>query len=184
MGRAAPEGGGVTTNSATLPKRRAVLERPKQRARVIALIMEGHNDHAVAEAMKVSRQAITAFRARHKAELVAAAAEVDKSVIDIALKDAEARIRELAWLYGLTRNEIEEYGITVVEERYEGRGETSTTVKTRDYRDKVVKEARGLLADIADELGQRTTKGGDINIDARTQVLVRQYGGFDLSAID
>lgn len=160
------------------------LERPKAKAKTIALVLEGKSDSEVAAVMNVSRQAITKFRHRHAADIAPVVAAVQQAIIDVALKDKEARIRELAWLYGLSRNEVEEHGIAVTEVRYEGRGESSTEVQTRDYRAPLVKEMRGLLSDIADEMGERSNKGGDTYNDNRSLVLVRQYGGFDVGRID
>jgi hypothetical protein len=167
-----------------LPIKGSILERPKSKAKTIALVLEGKSDSEVAAVMNVTRQAITKFRHRHAAEIAPIVEQVEAAIIDVALKDKENRIRELAWLYGLARTEAEEHGITITETRYEGRGEDREEYQTRDFRAGMVKEMRGLLADIADELGQRSGKGGDINIDNRTQVLVRQYGGFDLGRID
>lgn len=162
------------------------LERPKAKAKTIALVLEGKSDSEVAAVMNVSRQAITKFRHRHAADIAPVVAAVQQAIIDVALKDKEARIRELAWLYGLARNEAEEYGITIVETRkeYKRGSDEADEYVTRDFRTGMVKEMRGLLSDIADEMGHRSTKGGDTYNDNRSLVLVRQYGGFDVGRID
>lgn len=151
--------------SPNLPKQRRVLDRPGNRKRIEALILEGLSDGAIARQMKVTRQAITAFRHRNAAEVAATVAVVEKQIEDLALGNKEARIRERAWLYGLARKEAEDYGITIAEERREyKRGyEEPNVIITRDFRGAMVKEMRGLLHDIAEELGQ-LPKASDLSV--------------------
>jgi hypothetical protein len=159
----------------------SVLEKPKTRAQVIAWIVEGKRDAEIASMLKtqVSRQAIHQFRKRHAAEITPVVKQLDDAIIDVALKDKESRIRELAWLYGLARDEAVEHGITITETHYEGRGETRDEYVTRDFRTGMVKEMRGLLHDIAEEMGQ-LEKG---YTDNRIQILVRSIVGYDTSAL-
>lgn len=143
---------------------------------VVAAFVAGETYSQMAARFGSSIQALTKFRHKHQAQIDALKVELAERVKDVVLTTQEGRIRELAWWYGQIREEAVENGIIVVEERVEGRGEEAVTYKTRDFRGQMVKEARGVIADIAAELGERSSKGGDtFNIDKA--ILVRYVQG-------
>ena len=83
---------------------RYVLEKPVIKERIFALVLEGKSDAEIAEALatpkrKLTRQAITAFRHRHEAELTPIVAEVERQVTDFAIAQKVNRIaaKELRW---------------------------------------------------------------------------------------
>jgi hypothetical protein len=159
------------------------LERPPIRKRVLELLLDGQTPRQIAAAIStkratVSHQAITKFRDRHAAtHIEPVVKEVERQVSDYAIASKVNRVAELQHLYDLTRAEVDAYGITIVETRTETRGDTETVYVTRDYRSGLVKEARGILDQVSEELGQKPK--ADQNINLRAQVIVRQVKGFD-----
>ncbi|HLF77256.1 MAG TPA: hypothetical protein VJB57_07150 [Dehalococcoidia bacterium] len=123
-------------------------------AEVITALSGGLRQVDVANQFGVSREAVSQFVKRHRDEVSLARTAVVERLQDLDLTQKEARIRERAWLYGLIKDEAESYGITTVETTTERDGDTETVIVTRDFRGSMVKEARGLLMDIATELGQ------------------------------
>ena len=63
--------------------------------------------------------------------------------------------------------------MTIVEERqeYDRNGDKGDRVITRNFRGQLVKEARGILSDIAEELGERSLKD---TCNGGTFVLIRE----------
>ena len=141
------------------------------RPKVLNMIIDGKRDSEIALVMGCSRQAVGQFRRKYASELQIRA----DHIVDVALKAREERIRELARLYGVASQEMEEYGITIVEERHEySRGEETALIVTRDFRSAMVREMRGLIADIAAEMGERNLGKGDLNLlNHGTVIIVR-----------
>lgn len=152
-----------------------------QRAQVVAWLIEGKRPPEIAALTGTSRQAVHAFKRRHITEIQPR----QQAIINARLRDKEARINELNWLYETARTEAETHGLTIVETRTEtdGEGEEATKIvyETRDFRTGMVREMRGLLKDIADELGQipRPDKGGD-TINIQNAMLVRYVSRDDV----
>lgn len=158
------------------------LEKPKVRAKIIALKLEGKSDSQIAAVVGGTRQGVTAFVARHRDLIVpvaaAAAAEVIEQTKAMWITDKVSRTRVLQEVADLTLAELREFGITIVEERHEQTDSDGAVVitKTRDYRGTMVKELRGLLKDAAIEEGQivptAPNKGGLMR-----EVIIREYEG-------
>lgn len=174
-----------------LPTRRNVtgprpLERPKVKAKVLAMMVDGMTDKEIADALSttrtpVTRQSVNRFRIRHADEIAPALQELQERTVDLALSMREDRVRERAWLYGLAKREAEEHGVVVVERTEERDDDDESKVRiieTRDFRTGMVKEMRGLLHDIAEELDQLPRAGLTVQ-DNRVQIVVRRYDGFE-----
>lgn len=147
-------------------------------------MIEGIPDAEIARRIGASREAVYHFRKRHPEVIEPVAAEIERQIIDFAIANKVNRIAELQHLYDMTRKEVDEYGITIVEERTEyDRDGSSTVIKTRDYRSSLVKEARAILSQVAEELDQLPRGTTQVNIDNRVQVLIREIGGFDPAAL-
>lgn len=161
-----------------MAKRQQVLERNK--ARVISLVLEGLSDAEVAAAMSerrvtVSRQAVTAFRRRHAAEIAPVVAEVERQIKDYAIASKVNRIAGLDALRQRVENWVEERGLVELQETTHESG--AVTVRERFARE-VSAELRALYRAAAEELDQLPR--GNLTIDNRTQVmLVRHYDGYD-----
>lgn len=161
------------------------LEKPKTREKLLGFIADGLSDAGAAAAMttkrlSVTRQAVTAFRLRH-GELVEA--KIEEAVAEVKqrwISDKDLRLAELEHWYDLTRKEADEFGITVVERVTETKGEgdeaTEVVTETRDYRAALVKEARGILRQASEELGQlpRAEQHNTVNVG----IIVRQIEGY------
>ena len=155
--------------------KRKPLTRPKVRAQVIAWMIEGVSDSEIARRVEMSREAVYHFRQRHQAEIVPVAAEIERQIVDYAIASKVNRIRELDALYTEIRSWLGEHSLS--EKTYsEGGG---VTIKLRSD---AVAALRGLMRDAASELDQ-LPRGNNINIDNRTQILIRQVDGYDPSAL-
>lgn len=149
------------------------MTRPKVRAMVNGLIANGVPDAEIARQVGVSRQAVTAYKHKH-ADLVApVVAEVERQITDYAIASKVNRIAELQHLYDLTRQEVDEFGITVVEQRTEHDDGKETVIVTRDYRSGLVKEARGILRQVSEELDE-LPRGNPNSNTSETFVLIRE----------
>jgi len=141
-----------------------VLERPKNRAKVLAWLVEGKGPAEIAtlistKGQPVSRQAVQAFRDRHADELAPMVEAVEKQITDYAIASKVNRIAALDRLLGGMEREVADYGL--IEDSEDG----------RYFRDKLVKEIRGVLRDAAEELGQMPkTAAVELN-DNRTYIL-------------
>lgn len=109
------------------------------------------------------------FVKRHQAEIEEATERRNRRVADYIVANQVDRIAELQWWYDKTRAEVAEHGITV--EEVITSGDKESTITTREYRATLVKEARGILRDAAEELGQiKQPAKTEVN-DRRTYVL-------------
>lgn len=134
----------------------------------------------IAAELGISRQAVHKHLNKRAEELSTKKQLLVDAVVDNWITDKKARLERLRLLADKTLEEVDEYGITIVEEVMSvGKDGTSTTVKTRDYRASLVRELRGLLSDAADELGQKPRPPVIVNNDNRTQILVRQVAAPD-----
>ncbi len=139
---------------------------------VIGAFAQGVTWSQMIDLFGCSRAALAKFHDKYLDEIDQLRAAAAERVRDVVLTTKEGRIRELAWWYDQIKEEAVENGIVVVEERViDGDGESSTTLKTRDFRGQMVKEARGILDDIAAELGERSPKDGG---NGGTFVLIRE----------
>lgn len=159
-----------------LTKRRTSLE--KHADEVIAFLLNGWTWQRVAEKYSVSKNAVMKFQARHVDRLEALQAVVAKQVEDYAVAEKVNRIAELQWWYDQTKAEAEKDGLTIVEQVLTvSKDGAETTTITKDYRAAMVREARGILHQVAEELAQLPK--ASVNINTGVQVVIRDYGGFD-----
>lgn len=170
-----------------LAKRRTVLERPKQCAQAIALVLEGKSDADVAAVMKVSRQAVTAFRHRHADELAPAVAEIERQIIDYAIADKVNRIAGADADYNALGAVIE---ARANDKRYDepgyatglmahtlkviGSGRNQEVIDEYKVDTALVAERRAIRREVAEALGQ-LPKTTDITIENQVSVIVREY---------
>jgi hypothetical protein len=137
------------------------LEKPQVIRRLVSLIaVDGLSDAAAAAAIStrketVTRQAITAWRSRHADLLQPVKQRTEEALVELAITNKAWRLQQLQKLVLLSLLEVDNYGITVVEETVsqDAKGKAVTT-RTRDYRAGLVREVRGLLRDAAAELGE------------------------------
>ena len=162
----------ASPESLSRPKSKKPLERPQTRKKVEAWIVEGLTNVEIAKRVNVHHSAIAKFRKRHEPEITAHVAEVERQITDYAIAHKVNRIAELQHLYDLTRQEVDEFGITVVEQRTEMNDGKETVIVTRDYRSGLVKEARGILRQASEELDQ-LPRGSDHST-SETFVLIRE----------
>lgn len=163
----------MTTPRAT--KRRTSLE--KHQDEVIAFLLNGWNWERIAQKYGVHRSSVMKFQARHADKLQALQAVVTKQVEDYAIAQKVNRIAELQWWYDRTREEADRDGLTIVEQVLTvSKDGVETTTITKDYRAAMVREARALLSDAADELGQkpRPEQHNTVNVG----IIVRQIEGY------
>lgn len=144
------------------------------RREVVAWLTEGKPVAEIARELGVSYQAVYKWRDAHAAELAVVSAKLDRKVERHAIAHVDNRIAELQHLFDLTRKEVDDYGITVVERRIEKDGEAETIIETRDYRKDLVHEARGLLNDAAEQLGQKPKP--DVHVQQNVMI-IRQIRG-------
>lgn len=148
----------------------------------MAWLLEGKKPAEIARELSttkrpVSYQAVYQFRDRHKAELEPAIEEIERQITDYAIANKVARVAELQHLYDVSRKEIDEYGVTIVETRHEyAKGEEVAVIETRDYRASLVREARGILHQAAEEMGQ-LPKAADVTVNIDKALLVRYVEG-------
>lgn len=145
---------------------------------VIAQILAGGTERAVAAFFGCSPRGVQLFKIRHASELLATKTAVVEQVKHLWITDKVRRLEVLQEVTEMTLIELREFGITIVEERHEqtdGDGAVVIT-KTRDYRASMAKELRGLLKDAAIEEGQivpaAPSKGG-----LTREVIIREYQG-------
>ncbi len=132
---------------------RGRLERNK--AKVLDALIAGQAGREIARQFKVTESAVRMFKQRHQDVLAPALAEVVKATVDVAVRDKEERIRRLAAIADKAQTAY-----------------LSDEARLRDMAP-LMREERAAYRDIAEELGQLPK--GDVNIDARTQVLIRSY---------
>jgi hypothetical protein len=147
---------------------RTHLERPKTKTRVIELVLEGLTDRQVAQKIStprnsVSFQAISKFRARHADVLKPAAKAMVEAAVQHAIATKDARLADLQFLRDKTFEVIDQRG--TLEARDVKIAANGQTVDVMRYDAGLVAQLRGVLADAAEEMGERSK----IQIDARNQ---------------
>lgn len=175
-----------------------VLEKPQTKAKVIAWMLGGKSDTEIATLVStpkrsITRQAVFWFRRRHADELNTQIEAVEQAITDYAIANKVNRIAAADFRRSLLEDVQAarakgktgvETGIVAKTYRMVGNGENAMLVEEYKVDTAFLAEWRANERQVAEELDQLPKGKGDINIDNRTQVLVRQYGGFDLSAID
>lgn len=153
-----------------------VLERPKNRAKVMAWLVEGKGPAEIAslittKTQPVSRQAVQAFRDRHADELAPLVEAVEKQITDYAIASKVNRIAALDDMLARLQAEVAEYGIAITEVEYNTDGDEERRIETRNFRAGLVREFRGLMRDAAEELGQMPKTAAVALNDNRTYIL-------------
>jgi hypothetical protein len=133
-------------------KRRTKLE--KQAQDVIGDLLNGLTQEETAKKYAVAPSSMSNFVARHAADIAERRNAVVEQVRDRQIADKAWRINEYASLYDLAKQE-------------------QATAEASSDRLAAIKEARGSLKAVAEELGQ-LPRAGDTTIQ-HMQVLIRQY---------
>lgn len=150
------------------------LEKPKVKAKIIALVLDGMNDSQIAAVVGSTRQAITAFKGRHKDEIEpkveqAAALVIDKAITDkanrLAAKDFRWQLLEQVRLARAKGEQGEETGLIVKQYKALGSGPLAEIVTEYKLDAGWLAAALALEDSAADELGQRPKIGDGLNID-------------------
>ena len=155
---------------------RRVLDKPGMTDRVRALVLEGRTDVQVALALAdevpgLSYMAILYWRRRHREELEAARLEAAARTTEVAVTQKVERVRRLAGLYDGMQEIIDSRGLLASEPKWIGDGKTGREVEVQRFDGSLVKEMRGTLRDVAEELGQ--VPRPDVSVQ-QNFVLVRQ----------
>lgn len=137
-----------SNNQRRAPKH--VLERPKVRKVVEALILDGKTDYAIAKQVGVTPSAVTRFRARHSTELQQAASEVERQITDYAIAQKVNRIAGLQALADQVQAVIDDRGLI---ERQITTTEHAEIVRERFARE-LPAEMRAIYHAAAEELAQ------------------------------
>ena len=181
----------MVTKPTTQPNATRALDRPGTRKKVEAWILEGLKDSEIARRVGVHRSAIFRFRRRNAAEIAPAVAKVEQETIDFAIANKVNRIRDAqlrrdlldgvrqARAHGGTGMET---GIVARQYKMVGSGENASLVEEYKVDTAFLAEWRANDRQVSEELDQ-LPRGTSINIDARTQILIREYGGIDLNAL-
>jgi hypothetical protein len=155
------------------------------------MILDGKTDYAIAKQVGVTPSAVTRFRARHADEITQAVAQVERDITEYAIAQKVSRIAALdnrwtlahqvilarandptfAWAPGYST------GLLVRDVKAVGSGEGVDLVDVFKVDSALLAELRAMERAAAEELAQLPKS--DINIDARTQVLIRTYRGLD-----
>lgn len=151
---------------------RSTLDRPKVKPLIIGWSVGGVGPSEIVTRLKgqkinVTRQAVHGFLKRHGVEIQALGARVQEQVAVHAITSKEERIRRLDSLWD-DMNEIRQSrGLMARDVKVYGTGRERTVEEIERFDAALVKEMRGVLGDVAEEMGDRTK----IAIDARTQTL-------------
>ena len=183
----------MTTDSATTRKvasmRRRYAPLEKASAEICALVLDGAADTQIAEWFGTRREAVGRWKDRHRADIEAMRAEVERQVTDAAIASRVERIFALDDRWHRGRQVIEERAIDPTVQDVPG-GKTGLLVRQLKQigsgRDASIVEEyavdTGLLSSLlamekeaSDVLGHRPKP--DINIDNR-KVIIRVYDGW------
>ncbi len=133
------------------------------------MIASGGTSSEVAPRFKATRESVWAFKRRHAKEL----ADLETADLDQIKATMQAhkenRIAELDALYAGALAWLEEHGYSERVERFDRQG--NLVGATTRFRADAVNALRGLLADIAEELGERKTTGDTTNIAAVVNII-------------
>lgn len=163
--------------------RRTKLE--KRRQDVIALIVEGKGSREIARIIGCARDSVHSFQARHAEEIDALRRELEQRVEAYAITKQVNRIRDAQLRRDLLDQVREsrasggtgmETGIVLRQYKTLGSGEFAETVEEYKVDTAFLAEWRANDKQVAEELGQIQQPAPNINIDNRTQILVREYG--------
>ncbi len=129
-----------------------------RKGEIIGLLVIGTSHRQIAADLGLPRSGLWRFIKKHREEIQDAIDRRARRLEDHIIANQVDRIAELQWWYDKTKAEVAEHGITVEEvEVVSSPSKTddkTTTISTREYRATLVKEARGILRDAAEELGQ------------------------------
>lgn len=148
---------------------------------VIADLTGGMTQADVARKYGASTAAVCKFTKKYAAQLAETRAEVNDAIRQLALVNKQHRIEQREHLFNLIMADVEKNGITITETRIESENGEDVTYVTNNFRGSLVKEARGLLMDIATELGE-IPKAGDTNIQVNIGEPLVRYVHFEDSA--
>lgn len=160
----------------------SLLDKPATAQRIIGWLVEGKSHADVAKLLqtkriKTSRQAVTAFAHRHKAELGSLEARVVEAVADVTIADLSMQLRELGDLFERQKQIVETRGLMAAETKHIGGPLFGREIVVERFDAPLVREIRGTLKDAADLMGLLTKNapaGGDDN----RQVHVYNFDGF------
>lgn len=146
---------------------RATLETPAVRAHVAGWLVDGATVSQVlarlAETykLKVTRKAVYGFKRRHASELAGLQRRVVEAVAELTIADKQERIRRLAGLVDGMQAIVDDRGLLASEPKVIGAGRDAYEVTIERFDAALVAQYRGVLTDVAEELGQlpKTPKG-------------------------
>ena len=150
----------------------------RTRNKLIGLLATGMTYQSAADKMaspslKVTPQSIHSFAQRHSTEIANRRQMLEQSDALDWIGDKTERIRKLASMYRVIDADLQQYGPRTTEVRTTDDDGTQTTIRYGGVA--LVQQARGILRDAAEELGQIERPSVNTNIQVN-QFLVREYG--------
>ncbi len=139
-------------------KRLSKLEA--QKGEIIGMIVTGMPNPEIRDVLGCTPNALWRFKQKHLDEIEAAHNRRQLRLTDYSIAQQVDRIAELQWWYDRTIEEAKAHGVAESDE-----------AGMRIYKATMVKEARGLLRDAAEELGQIKQPAKNEITDRRTYVL-------------
>lgn len=123
------------------------------RATVLGLLVDGSSHGDIASQVGVTPQAIDRFAKKHVAEIEALRGKIAAAVEDVTIRDKAERIRRLAGLYDGMQAIIDSRGLMVAEVKFVGGPLVGREVEVERFDAALVREMRGVLSDVAEEVG-------------------------------
>lgn len=148
------------------------LERPRPRNRLIALLADGSTLDAAAQELGVTRQSVSEFAGRHLDEINERRAMIAELAKQEWIGNKQERLRKIASLYFMVEAAITEQGVKTAELKTVHPDGTQETVRWNGAA--LIQQARGLLRDAAEELGQ-IERPAQVHNTQINQFLIRQY---------
>jgi len=111
-----------------LTTQRFPLDRPRTKAKAIALLLQGKSYGEVAGELGVTKQAVHAFSKRHAAEIAQAVAEVERQITDYAIAQKVNRIADAQWRRDLM--------VQVLEARAKGESGVESGIVCTTYKER------------------------------------------------
>ena len=169
--------------------------KAKTRAQVDAWLLEGVPNTEIARRVGVHHSAVWRYAKKHEDRLAPVVAEIERQITDAAIASKVNRILDADRDYRRLGEVIEaratdarydepgyRSGVMVHQLKQIGSGRNTQTVDEYKVDTALVAERRALRREVAEELDQ-LPRGNNINIDNRTQILIRQVDGYDPSAL-
>lgn len=147
----------------------------------MAETIAGRSTRAIAELLSadgiaVTHSAVAGFQRRHKDEIAILEDAVRREISELAVTEKAERIRRLSALYDGMQAIVDKQGLLIEDVKWIGDAETGREVKVVRFNAGLVQQMRGVLRDIADELGDipRPAINIQTNVSQEVKVVVER----------